>query len=605
MTSEGAPRSTQSSVDDDAHAVAVLCCKHTQQAAQKCIKHWDTMDGLYSDQEHEDLPDDEAAFDEAPFAIATAPTVDTLDDGSPFRPGPDVSFTDQPDRSRSIDIDRVQRSQRESTPTRRGSKSLPKPEHLRASSVPAMRSSSAQHSSSDSVSRARSKSSSSRSIQTPLPPRPASGSPVKKRRKSTRTRDFQHPEDVMTVTARTIDLETRTAFEPIRPVSIEEWQSIADHAGEVRKTNMQKKLSPSLQHLELLHKMHSIKSIRQLDFSPSVGLESDIFVPWDEDLQGESGKRRRRSKSKRDGRYRSIDPFKAVAAALPPHPPELSNRKYRLPMRSDVGFPNASEQEIMKKQQEISRETEWEEASPRLVVLVTSDDIGTAIHDDPASAILLQHEEWNGGGLEGMPFAGKELMMAKERNKRLLKPPTEGEKDDFHEWKPELTNMLAPPLEASYSSTLGWRPRPFNDLPPGMLHCLACPLNVQFDVGNIEPMTGSLALYCLPNDPSRKGVFGKMSEEFYFPVGMWKGNVSLEAARTLKGSFDTDMIEAWHGRKHKGLFPYDPLAVPWSHASLYLVLQVYKVPHWNAKGAYIEPKGQKIGSLKKGKGISS
>jgi hypothetical protein len=32
---------------------------------------------------------------------------------------------------------------------------------------------------------------------------------------------------------------------------------------------------------------------------------------------------------------------------------------------------------------------------------------------------------------------------------------------------------------------------------------------------------------------------------------------------------------------------------------------VYKVPHWNAKGAYIEPKGQKIGSLKKGKGISS
>jgi hypothetical protein len=409
----------------------------------------------------------------------------------------------------------------------------------------------------------------------------------------------------MTVTARTIDLETRTAFEPIRPVSIEEWQSIADHAGEVRKTNMQKKLSPSLQHLELLHKMHSIKSIRQLDFSPSVGLESDIFVPWDEDLQGESGKRRRRSKSKRDGRYRSIDPFKAVAAALPPHPPELSNRKYRLPMRSDVGFPNASEQEIMKKQQEISRETEWEEASPRLVVLVTSDDIGTAIHDDPASAILLQHEEWNGGGLEGMPFAGKELMMAKERNKRLLKPPTEGEKDDFHEWKPELTNMLAPPLEASYSSTLGWRPRPFNDLPPGMLHCLACPLNVQFDVGNIEPMTGSLALYCLPNDPSRKGVFGKMSEEFYFPVGMWKGNVSLEAARTLKGSFDTDMIEAWHGRKHKGLFPYDPLAVPWSHASLYLVLQVYKVPHWNATGAYIEPKGQKIGSLKKGKGISS
>ena len=532
---------------------------------------------------------EEAAFDEPPFAIYTTPTVDTLDDDVPYHPRPDVSATTQPSCARSVDANESRMSQRELTPSRSG-EVLAKPVHQRASSAPATRPSAVQYPPPDSPRLSKAKTP-NRSWQVPLPPRTVR-SPGKKRKKSA-PRDFQYQEDAMRVTARPIDLSTRTAFEPIKPISVEEWQSIADHLGQVRKTNMQKKLSPSLQHLELLHKMNSITFIRQLDFSPSVGLESDVFVPWDEDLDGAGtyGRRRRREKTKRDGRYRSIDPFKAVADALPPHPPVLSNRKYRLPMRSDVGFPNASEEEIIKKQQEIARETEWEEASPRLVVLVTSDDIGTAV-DDPPPAILLQHEEWNEGGLEGIPLAGKELMMAKERNMRLSRRPSKGEKDRFRKWKPDRTNMLAPPLEATYSSTLGWRPRPFNDLPPGMLHTLVCPLNVQFDIGNIEPMIGSIALYCLPNDPERKGVFGKMSEEFYFPVGMWKGHVSLEAARTLKGALDYDMIEAWHGRKHKGLFPYDPLAVPWGQASLYLVMQVYKVPHSNATAPYLESKGR-------------
>ena len=520
--------------------------------------------------ESNEMPDDEeAAFDEPQFAIYTTPTVDTLDEG-PYRPGPDVSATDKPSEGRSMVMDEFSKpSHRETTPMR--------------SSPP--------------------KKTTSKPRKTFVPPRPPARSPGKRRKSA--PRDFQYPEDRMKVTARTIDLATRTAFETIQPVSVQEWESIAVHASEVRSTNMQKRLSPSLQHLELLHKMNSVTTIRQLAFSPSVGLESDVFVPWDEELQDESTvrKRRRRSRSKRDGRYRSIDPFKAVADALPSHPPVLSNRKYRLPMRSDVGFPNASEKEIIKKQQEIARETEWEEASPRLVVLVTSDDIGTAIHDDPPPAILLQHEQWNGGGLEGMSLAGKELMMAKERNVRLSKRPRDG-KNDFRKWTPDRTNMLAPPLEASYSSTLGWRPRPFNDLPPGMLHCLACPLNVQFDIGNIEPMVGSLALYCLSNDPTKKlqGAFGKISEEFYFPVGMWKGHVSLEAARTLKGTIDTDMVEAWHGRKHKGLFPYDPLAIPWSQGSLYLVMQVYKVPHSNALAPYLDSTASS--ASKKSKSIS-
>jgi len=553
------------------------------------------MKKSHSERGKNEAPDDEAAFDEPPFAIYTSPTVDTLDDG-PYRPGPDISGTEQP----SVRLDEWRSRQRDSTPTRSGA-DLPKPVRQRASSSPIMRSSGVlMYPPSESPS-SKSVKTPSKSRQTPLPPRPPIRSPGK-RRKST-PRDFQHPEDKMRVSARPIDLGTRTAFEPIQPVSIQEWESVAAHMGEVRKTNMQKKLSPSLQHLELLHKMNSISTIRQLAFSPSMGLESDVFVPWDEDLGDQSimRRRRRRSKSKRDGRYRSIDPFKAVADALPSNPPVLSNRKYRLPMRSDVGFPNASEEEIIQKQEEIARETEWEGASPRLVVLVTSDDIGTAIHDDPPSAILLQHEEWNGGGLEGMSLAGKELMMAKERNVRLSKRPRQ--KDDFHKWTPDRTNMLAPPLEATYSSTLGWRPRPFNDLPPGMLHCLACPLTVQFDIGNIEPMVGTLALYCLPNDPTRKGAFGKMSEEFHFPVGMWKDNVFLEAARTLKGAIDTDMIEAWHGRKHKGLFPYDPLAVPWSQASLYLVLQVFKVPQSNAAAPYLESGPRSTASLKTSKSI--
>ena len=419
----------------------------------------------------------------------------------------------------------------------------------------------------------------------------------------------------MKVTARTIDLATRTAFEPIRPVSIEEWQSIADHAGEVRQTNMRKKMSPSLQHLELLHKMQATTSIRQLAFSPSCGLESDIFVPWDEDLADATtmGRRRRRGKTKRDGRYHSIDPLKSVTAALPSHPPTLSIQRYRLPMRSDVGFPNASEEEIIRKQQEIQRETEWEEASPRLVVLVTSDDIGSAITGDPSPAIFLQHDEFNGGGLEGMPLAGKELMMAKERNLRLSRRASDEWSERFPKWKPNLTSMLAPPLDATYSSTVDWRPRPFYDQPPGIVHCLACPLNVRFDIGNIEPMVGSLALYTLPTDPGRNGVYGKMSEEFYFPVGMWKGHVQLEAARTVKGAIDAEMIEAWYGRKHKALFSYDPLAVPWGRASLHLVLQVFKVPHANPVEPYLASKRKRRqqetklddlpGSTQKTKGI--
>lgn len=559
------------------------------------------MSKSYTERVKEDAPDDEAAFDEQPFRIYASPTVDTLEEGPYYRqgaPGPDISATAQPEtRVRLSDTVGTRRA-REATPTRSGASSLSKPVHQRASSAPVQRSSPAtvptvQYTPSESPS------AQPKSRGKPFPPRPPARSPGKNKRESrTHHRDFQHPEDVMTVSARSIDLTTRTAFEPIPPVSVKEWHSIAAQVGKARKANMQKKLSPSLQHLELLHKMNSITSIRQLAFSPSVGLESDVFIPWDEDLNenGNVRRSRRRSRTKRDGRYRSIDPFKAVADALPSDPPVLSNRKYRLPMRSDVGFPNASEQEIIKKQQEIARETEWEEASPRLVVLVTSDDIGTAIHDDPPSAILLQHEEWNGGGLQGMPLAGKELMLTKERNVRLSKRPNKGQVEDRHEWKPDRTNMLAPPLEASYSSTYGWRPRPFNDLPPGMLHCLACPLNVSFDIGDIEPMVGSLALYCLPNDPSRKGAFGKMSEEYYFPVGSWKGHVSLEAAKTLQGALDTDMIEAWHGRKHKGLFPYDPLAVPWDHASLYLVMQIYKVPHSNASAPYIDPNAQRARS---------
>ena len=217
---------------------------------------------------------------------------------------------------------------------------------------------------------------------------------MKKFRTRKTDRNFQREEDGMSVSIRNIPVAERVAFDKHKLMSTEEWFDMA-YSHQVKTSGSasttismsdssslvslrKSKLSPSLQHLKLLHKMQSIEHVRQLAFSPSVGLTSDhLFVPppGEEtfyDYVGEktgtsdpsrSSKSRSRS-HKKDGRYRSIDPVQATLAALPDEPPLLSNKKHRLPLRSDVGFPNASMEEIQKKQAEIKLETEWEDAAP-------------------------------------------------------------------------------------------------------------------------------------------------------------------------------------------------------------------------------------------------
>ncbi|KAG7349177.1 Dock homology region 2 domain containing protein [Nitzschia inconspicua] len=377
-------------------------------------------------------------------------------------------------------------------------------------------------------------------------------------------REFQHLEDVMTVTARNIPVAERSAFDKKLPA----------YYGN-------KKTSPSWQHWQVLQKLNSVKQVQQLAFSPSVGSAADIF--WDEELdereeQEESvNSPQTRRLQRRDGRYRSINPVTGTMAGLPKTPPLLSNKKHRLPMRSDVGFPNATDEEVQRKQREIQQETEWEEASPRLIVLVTSDDLGTAVQAET--------EIQDGQGLPGMPWAGKDLILAKERNhrhfsKRQQAAASNSNKNNRDDKGNTLTHMLAPPLDAIPSKSLGWRPRPFHDRSPGMTYTLVSPLAVDFAIGKIEPLICSLTLYSLK--------MGKASEEFYFPAGDWRGKLQLDSL--LRESPDREaaqlLTELWQHRKQKAIFAHNATMMGGDDSDLHIVLQVYKVAHVDPATAY-------------------
>ena len=51
----------------------------------------------------------------------------------------------------------------------------------------------------------------------------ASRSTTRQRRRNRRQHDFQIDEDALHVTVKTVDIATRTVFDPIPPVSLEEW----------------------------------------------------------------------------------------------------------------------------------------------------------------------------------------------------------------------------------------------------------------------------------------------------------------------------------------------------------------------------------------------
>jgi len=437
-------------------------------------------------------------------------------------------------------------------------------------------------------------------------------------------RDFQRDEDKMSVAVRRIPVGERSAFDKKLPPYLLDSESGAI-AG---------KASPSWQHWYVLQQLSSVTHIRQLAFSKSVGLAADVFWREEDEIEDDEPENQSEGRSKRKyrgGRYRSIDPVKATTEALPKAPPLLSNKKHRLPMRTDVGFPHPSMEEITQKQAEIRRETEWEEASPRLVVLVTGDDLGTAVQEDEDEE--LYNREINGDeysqkiydkeeksdtakrstirikrqGLPGMPWAGENLIQAKERNNRhfsrnleqLPLPSVSLSSRDGGAKK--AANMLAPPLDAIYSGTLGWRPRPFHDRPPGLNYTLVCPMSINFAIGNMEPLVCSLALYSLSK--------GKISEEFYFPAGDWEGKLQLDALQerlqtaTNKSGDNEDTIDPgdendllkqlWIKRKHKAIFAHNLWALGENESgndnadyNLYVVLQVFKVTHVDSTSAY-------------------
>lgn len=51
-------------------------------------------------------------------------------------------------------------------------------------------------------------------------------------------------------------------------------------------------------------------------------------------------------------------------------------------MRSDVGFQRLMEEEINRKQREVANEAQMEEVSPRLIVLLNNDDVGSSSEFD-------------------------------------------------------------------------------------------------------------------------------------------------------------------------------------------------------------------------------
>ncbi|KAL3923766.1 MAG: hypothetical protein SGILL_001458 [Bacillariaceae sp.] len=401
-------------------------------------------------------------------------------------------------------------------------------------------------------------------------------------------KEFQFQEDLMTVSVRQVPISERSAFDKkLPPYGI---HIGGDNSG----SGSNKKVSPSWQHWQVLQKLSSQTHIRQLAFSPSVGPASDIF--WDEAVDdeetaaqesksGEKSDNRKRT-LRRDGRYRSINPVKATMEGLPKTPPLLSNKKHRLPLRSDVGFPNATPEEMKRKQTETQQETEWEEASPRLIVLVTSDDLGTAVQEqqgDADSANVNESTTRRQRGLPGMPWAGKDLIEAKERNNRHFSRKRDAESSSHetssigdHSFS-KYSNILAPPLDALQSRTLGWRPRPFHDRPPGLTYTLVCPLAVNFSIGKMEPLICSLTLYSMQN--------GKASEEFYFPAGDWRGKLELDSLMAPKDYKDL-ASQIWQQRKHKAIFAHNSSMTGGNDDDLHVVLQVYKVAHIDSMTAY-------------------
>ena len=416
---------------------------------------------------------------------------------------------------------------------------------------------------------------------------------------------FQNPSYVSTFTTNTVDIINRTAFERISPVSPEL----------IKLSNLskqqQRKCTPALQHVQALDRIYKRRRVRQLAWSPAASKDAalsvfesdddteiivsdhtDILTPAHSNSYRKKQLQLKRRLARRNHMtlYASVDKIQHLST-LPPHNPQLTNKKHRLPMRSDVGFPHATDEEIRTKQDEIQKEAELEEASPRLTLLL-SYDIIVPRPDTPSIN----------------PFFQKML-------------------NDLHNLKhiePNPTSTFAPPIDATPSSTYGWRSRPFWDRPPGMKYIVASPLSINFDLGDLEPLVCSMALYHIPPrniDFNEIISPGKISEDFIFPAGDWKGLLHEKARNKLADEFrkvfsnntrehkigtlyenekhvnDTDNYcksdsskdsnDYVFQKKKKALFSYDPNALsPSPSNSLFLVIQVHKLTQPDATKTY-------------------
>ena len=452
---------------------------------------------------------------------------------------------------------------------------------------------------------------------------------------------FQHPVNASRCTIRTIDISNRVAFDThipsscnsaslqymvdrmnkARPTTTVGSSSIIDednttNAASAKKKERKKKrsdnpckISPSPNHMALLEFMHGggtnsskKRIVRQLQWNAACSVDAD---PWfdghycnEEEADDTSAamhrerRRRRRPKSIHgDGRYIPIDPIATTKSMIPNHSTILTNMKRRLPMRSDVGFANPKPEEIALKMDEIKKEAEWEESSPRIVLLASAfslfQDSDEEEMDKLHPSCISDVKLWVGGMINGIPFAGRDLVTAYNNNtvlmmngkkdcneKKAKKQITNISKDIEQCRNPRSYSVFAPPVDATFSSSLIWRPKLFMDRPPGIVYFLACPLDVQLEkMGDVDqPLFCTMALYCLPDadtlqqqNGNELGKFsGKISEDFFFLAGNWNNEIEQE-----------DGSQSWcRKRKRRAVMSFDPLEV--SPNDLHLVIQLYK-----------------------------
>ncbi len=460
---------------------------------------------------------------------------------------------------------------------------------------------------------------------------------------------FQHPHAMLTY--KIIDLETRIAFEKPKRITMADLEAAVRKEGESNNVssstiqNRMKKLSPSPQYVELMNMMGQVKTTKQLCWSPSISREADPFYGWDNNSDEDDDndkindesiektsialsssqirtaeerdqrrklllKRKRKKVAAQNAKYRykQIDAQEYLQKTLLDHSPLLTNVRRRLPMRSDVGFPNATEEEIILKQSEVAKEAQLEEISPRLIVMLRGDDIGAKPDLDVDSIMDKKVLEKLKYKLPGMPYAGRELTIAKHMQKKSVVLKNESANNDAttstssgcRKVKPDPNSLFAPSVDAVLSSSELWRPRPFFDRPAGMAYAMAIPVNMSFAPGNIEPLICTLALYSLPKESIWSGgkspkLKGKISEDFIFPAGEWGDDLLEEkAGEILAKQFGMEKeLSGSKGknRMRKALFSFLPSDLPNYESdgmkSLYLVMNVHKVTHKDAGMAYI------------------